>query len=410
MTNTAIVLAGGLGTRLRSVINDLPKPMAPVNEKPFLEYILDWLNDQNFSHCILSVGFRNEFIQDYFKKKYKNLSLEYSIENEPLGTGGGIQKACLLSKENETLIVNGDTYFNIDCKNFYKKHQWANADISIALKPMKHIERYGTVEINAVNRILHFKEKQKLKEGLINGGIYFLKIKKLLDLKLPEKFSFEKSFLETNAISNQIFGFPFEKYFIDIGIPEDYARAQYELPQLISRKEWTLFLDRDGVLNKRIANDYVKNVREFEWLPGSLRALKILSEFFGKIIIVSNQQGIGKGLMSENDLKVIHEKMLNDISQNDGGVDAVYFAPQLKTENSAYRKPEIGMALQAKKDFAGIDFLKSVMAGDSSSDLQFGRNAEMINVFVNTENINVDEKLFDYEFPDLLSFAQSLLS
>jgi D-glycero-alpha-D-manno-heptose 1-phosphate guanylyltransferase len=119
---------------------------------------------------------------------------------------------------------------------------------------MQKIERYGTVEINPENRILDFKEKQKLNSGLINGGIYFLKIKALLDLKLPEKFSFEKDFLEKNVSSIRMYGFSFRNYFIDIGIPEDYARSQHELPQLISRKEWTLFLDRDGVLNKRVVS------------------------------------------------------------------------------------------------------------------------------------------------------------
>jgi D-glycero-alpha-D-manno-heptose 1-phosphate guanylyltransferase len=367
------------------VVHDLPKSMAPVNGKPFLQFILDGLSDQSYSHCILSVGFKNELIRDHFGKGYKNLKLEYSIENEPLGTGGGIQKACLLAKEDEVLIVNGDTYFNIDCKNFYKKHQSAYAAVSIALKPLQQIERYGTVEINSENRVLQFKEKQKSDQGLINGGIYFLKTKALLDLKLPEKFSFENGFLEKNVHSIRMFGFPFDNYFIDIGIPEDYARAQHELPQLISRKEWTLFLDRDGVLNKRIVDDYVKDPGEFEWIPGVLEALKILSEFFGKIIIVSNQQGIGKGQMTENDLEIIHSKMLNEINQHDGRVDAIYFAPQLKSENSAYRKPGIGMALQAKADFPGIDFSKSVMAGDSENDLQFGRKAGMITVFINTE-------------------------
>jgi D-glycero-alpha-D-manno-heptose 1-phosphate guanylyltransferase len=125
MTTTAIVLAGGLGTRLRSVSNDLSKPMVPVNGKPFLHFVLDWLNDQSYSHCILSVGFKNELIQAHFNKKYKNLALEYSVEREPLGTGGGIQKACLLAKDDEVLIVNGDTYFNIDCGNFYRKHEAA---------------------------------------------------------------------------------------------------------------------------------------------------------------------------------------------------------------------------------------------------------------------------------------------
>jgi len=171
-------------------------------------------------------------------------------------------------------------------------------------------------------------------------------------------------------------------------------------------KSWTLFLDRDGVINKKIDNDYVKAWEQFEFLPGVIEALKILSVKFGKIIIVTNQQGVGKQLMSEDDLHAIHKKMIIDIEKAGGRIDKIYFAPQLKSENSDYRKPAIGMALQAQKEFTDIDFSKSIMVGDSYHDMQFGKKAGMTTVFISP----MPEQLpvIDMQFDSLHSFANSL--
>lgn len=147
-------------------------------------------------------------------------------------------------------------------------------------------------------------------------------------------------------------------------------------------KTWTLFLDRDGVINKRLHGDYVKNISEFEFLPGVLDAIKLFSSVFGKIIVVTNQQGIGKGLYTVEQLQEVHARMLREIEASGGRVDAVYFAPNLAAENSPMRKPGIGMALKAKEQFPEIDFRRSLMVGDSVSDLQFGRNAGMFTAFV----------------------------
>ncbi len=147
-------------------------------------------------------------------------------------------------------------------------------------------------------------------------------------------------------------------------------------------KTWTLFLDRDGVINKRLHGDYVKNVSEFEFLPGVLDALKTFSEVFGKIIVVTNQQGIGKGIYSAAQLNEIHAHMVQQVHAAGGRMDAVFFAPNLASENSPLRKPGIGMALQAKAQFPEIDFGRSLMIGDSISDLEFGRTAGMRTMYV----------------------------
>ncbi len=169
---------------------------------------------------------------------------------------------------------------------------------------------------------------------------------------------------------------------------------------------WTLFLDRDGVINKKLDNDYVKHWIEFEFLNGTLEALKIINAVFGKIVVVTNQQGIGKGIYRTEDLELIHKNMIYEITYFGGRIDKVYFSPYLNSENHITRKPNIGMALNAKTDFPKIDFLNSIIVGDSLSDMEFGRKAGMKTVFISTEPL-LDSRI-DFNFKSLLEFSKAL--
>jgi histidinol-phosphate phosphatase family protein len=146
-------------------------------------------------------------------------------------------------------------------------------------------------------------------------------------------------------------------------------------------KSWTLFLDRDGVINERIVDDYVKTKEQFVFLPRAAESIALLGNYFGKIVVVTNQQGIGKGLYTHDDLSSIHNYMKSEVEKLGGRIDAVFYAPNLASENSPLRKPGIGMALNAQKIFPHIDFAKSMMVGDTGSDMQFARNAGMKSVF-----------------------------
>ncbi|MCA6365210.1 MAG: HAD family hydrolase [Bacteroidetes bacterium] len=168
-------------------------------------------------------------------------------------------------------------------------------------------------------------------------------------------------------------------------------------------KSWTLFLDRDGVINRRLPDDYVKHPGEFEMLPGAAQAVAKLSKHFGRIVVVTNQQGIGKGLYSEADLAAVHEKMHAAFAEAGVKIDAVYFAPQLSHENSPMRKPGIGMALKAKEDFPEIDFSLALMVGDSASDLRFASNADMFAIFIGDKIPEGETAIF--AMPDLTGVA-----
>ena len=170
-------------------------------------------------------------------------------------------------------------------------------------------------------------------------------------------------------------------------------------------KSWTLFLDRDGVVNTRLVDDYVKNINEFEFMPGVLGAFKVFAEKFGKIIIVTNQQGVGKGIMTMDDVVKVHDFMLKEIENQKGRVDAIYVCPQLKSDPDNFRKPSPKMAYMAQHDFPEIDLEKSIMVGDMNSDLEFGKNCGMYTVFVGDEPIKIRP---DAKYKSLFDFAKIL--
>ena len=216
----AIVLAGGFGTRLKEVVSDVPKPMAPVNGKPFLEYLIKDLGEKGIRHIILAVGYKKEIIKEYFKNRYENIEITYSEELTPLVTGGAIKKALKLAKEADIFIVNGDTFFDVDLKKMKEFHIENKSTLTVAVKEMENFDRYGSLVIKE-KKIIEFEEKKKKAKGKINGGIYLIK-KDLLNRIEKENFSFEKKVLEDKKIEK--YSYESQGYFIDIGIPEDYFK------------------------------------------------------------------------------------------------------------------------------------------------------------------------------------------
>jgi len=231
MPNEAIILAGGFGTRLKEKISEIPKPMAPIQGRPFLEFLLTYLKRYKIGHVVLSVGYKSNIISDYFGEEFDGMKISYAIEKEPLGTGGGIKLAMEhLSGEN-TFILNGDTLFQVnlaDLNEFYTAH---SADLAIALKRKRDISRYGTVELD-YSKVKGFREKRPVTSGLINGGVYLTSSSIFERFDLPEKFSFETDFLEKHLDDMEVHAMTSKAYFIDIGIPQDYDKAHRELPGL----------------------------------------------------------------------------------------------------------------------------------------------------------------------------------
>ena len=301
MVKEAIILAGGLGTRLREAVPDLPKCMAPVAGKPFLSCVIDHLRIQGVERFIFSLGYKWGVIEEYLQKEYATLDYTSVIEQEPLGTGGAIQLAIQKASSNNVAIANGDTLFKIKLDEVETLHDFRDAECTLALKPMQNFDRYGVVDTDSNGKIISFKEKQFYQDGFINGGVYLINKERFLNHSFPEKFSFEKDYLEKFCGEGRFFGSRQDGYFIDIGIPEDYQKAQNDLKKPVLDlkkidKSWTLFLDRDGVINEERLGEYVLHWGEFVFSKGVLEVFKKLSDKFGRVIIISNQGASEKGL------------------------------------------------------------------------------------------------------------------
>lgn len=224
-TNEAIVLAGGFGTRLKDLLPGIPKCMAPVNGKPFLTYVLAYLEQQKINKVILSVGYLKDHIINYFGNTYRSLKIEYAIENEPLGTGGAIKYSMEQCIQDQVFVINGDTFFQVDLESMWLIHNQSAADITIAVKQLNDSSRYGLVETDGSGRITAFKEKE-IQPGRfrINGGIYLVNKQSFRDIH-EKRFSLENDIFKVSCSSLILQSFESTQPFLDMGIPEDYARA-----------------------------------------------------------------------------------------------------------------------------------------------------------------------------------------
>jgi D-glycero-alpha-D-manno-heptose 1-phosphate guanylyltransferase len=224
----AVVLCGGLGTRLRSVSGSKPKALVDIAGRPFLEVVLAQLLRAGVGRVILATGYGHELVQAHFGHRWRQVDVVYSREREPLGTGGALAQALGSASTDPVLVVNGDTYFDVDLGALADFHVAREAAVTLALKRLAGFDRYGTVELTG-DRVVAFHEKRPCDEGLINGGIYVLGRDLFAGEGLASAFSFERDFLERRLASRNVCGMEHDGYFIDIGVPEDYARACKDL-------------------------------------------------------------------------------------------------------------------------------------------------------------------------------------
>ena len=368
----AVILAGGFGTRLAHVVSDVPKPMAPIKKNPFLEYIIKTLKKQGFDSFIFLTGYKSECIEKHFKS-LKNAA--FIKEETALGTGGAILNA-YDKLDDEFYVINGDTFFDIDysiLENFGK-----NKPITLALRYTNNIERYGFVEIDDDFKIKSFVEKGKLPEnridGFINGGIYY--VHKSVLKPYADKFNNEFISLETEIFpkllaNNDLYGLPIGGCFIDIGIPEDYYRAQDLIPDWISRELTpALFIDKDGTL---IENTEYPHGRDFKIIKSTIDILKNYAAGHYHIVMVTNQAGIGKDKFTIEQMQEGFDGIKEFYKKYEVNFDDIEYCPFHKNaviKNYAYdtilRKPNPGMILTACEKLK-IDLKNSIMVGDNPS-------------------------------------------
>jgi len=229
---TAVILAGGLGTRLRKVFPDRPKVMAVINGKPFLCYLLDYLAEANIERIIISTGYMAEKILETIGSAYKGLQIDYSREENPLGTGGALKLAGQVVATKHCLVMNGDSYTEFDLVLLFIKHQKKDAKVTIVVKTVEDSSRYGTIQMDEKNNIINFTEKgDTVGRGLINAGVYLMSTSALQEIPKKTPCSLEYDFFP-EMVGNGIYGYKTKGKFIDIGTPESYAAAEEFFNQL----------------------------------------------------------------------------------------------------------------------------------------------------------------------------------
>ncbi len=376
----AIVLAGGFGTRLAHVVSDVPKPMAPVCNRPFLRFILDDLQRKGVERVILAVGYKQEVIRDYFGEHYRGMQIVYSSEDEPLFTGGAIKKALRLCKEERVFVVNGDTFFDVNLQDMMR----AQAEIVVAVKQMHDFSRYGTVRVDD-GRIRGFCEKKPCKQGYINGGVYL--ISRIVLENYPQgKFSFEKDILESRLSEIDMAAVESTGYFIDIGVPEDYATAQGTMRERVPFNK-AAFFDRDGTINVDV--HYLHRPEDLQFIDGMPEFIRKWNDWGYKVIVVTNQAGIARGYYDEDEMRALHHYMNDRLAEYGAHIDAFYFCPHHPdiTGPCRCRKPEPGMIEDAIREF-DLAPAKCILFGDKPWDAEAGEKCGVKGIMTNKGELN----------------------
>lgn len=377
MDRQVVVLAGGLGTRLRSVVRDVPKPMADIQGKPFLEYLLQLLVQNGYQNFLFLVGYKGDVIKSYFGDGSKfGVNIGYSSESAPLGTGGALFNAWD-KLSDDFFVVNGDTFFDIQYEIVEDFVKSKNTEFLIALRYSNDLSRYGIIEIDDNYKVISFSEKGQVQEnridGYINGGVYFVNKKALepfYEKYIGSVVSLENDILPSLVKLSKVYGLPVGGKFIDIGIPEDYFSSQSIIPSTImQQRKPAVFVDRDGTIVEDAGYVYGTNL---VFKNETIEVLKRAKQEGKYVIIVTNQAGIAKGMFTEEESIATTEYVIKRLEEYGAHVDGYYYCPyhpegvvEKYRKISLLRKPEPGMILKACDDFR-IDLKSSMMIGDNS--------------------------------------------
>ena len=387
MLRQAVVLVGGRGTRLGELTDTLPKPMLPVGERPFLDILLGEIARHGLTDILLLTGYRGDVIAArYDGRNIGGANIRCIQEAEPMGTAGALRTAASALDE-EFLMLNGDCLFDINLLAIPLVEADGRWVAKIALRQIADASRYGTVELEAT-RIVQFRERGGANAALINGGIYILR-REILD-HIPEgPSSIERDIFPALADQGLAFGAPFEGFFLDIGIPADYERAQALIPAALTRP--AAFLDRDGVLNHD--DGYTHRPDHFRWIEGAVEAVRHLNDRGFYVFVVTNQAGVARGFYDETTVQALHGWMQSQLAPYGAHIDAFYYCPhhpdgtvQTYRRICDSRKPGSGMFERALRQWP-VDRANSFVIGDRQSDLEAGARVGIAGVLFQGGNL-----------------------
>lgn len=368
MLRQAVVLVGGLGTRLGPLTRDMPKPMLPVAGEPFLDILLRNIARHGFEEILLLARHQAQKVRDHYASgRIGGAVVRVLEETGQAGTGGALREAAA-ELDEVFLLSNGDSFFDFNYLALAQQFAQRDAQLAIALREVPDVSRYGRVSVDAQGIVTGFAEKSPgtAGPGLINGGVYVVS-RRVLDRIGPGQVSLESDVIPGLVQEGQVCGQRFEGYFLDIGLPETYDQAQHELPAVDRRK--VVFFDRDGTLTRD--DGYTHRVEDLEFLPGAIAAIRQLNDAGRLVIVLTNQAGIARGLYGTGDMQRFHAAMQRDLQAAGAHVDGFFFCPHHPdiTGPCACRKPGTGLFEQAAAQFR-MDLDGAVMIGDKASDIE----------------------------------------
>ncbi len=375
MLSQALILAGGLGTRLGELTRQTPKPLLPVGGRPFLEYIVWNLKRHGITRILISVGYLAEQIMEHFGDgSCYGVSIDYVVEREPAGTGGALLLAAP-KLDDFFLVVNGDTLFDLNYLDLALLMKTGRPAAAMALRYVENVGRYGEVCL-VEDTVAGFYEKAGLGRGLVNGGVYVMRretVKKLSSVPC----SLEKDLFPLLAAGGLLKGRAYNGFFIDIGLKESVNEADVSVPMW--QRKPAVFLDRDGVLN--IDCGYVHRPEDFAWVDGAPEAVKWLNDRGYLVIVITNQAGIARGCYTEEGFRQFTAWVNEELRRCGAHIDATYYCPHHPTEGLApyrlecdCRKPSPGLIKRALAEWP-VDPVSSLMIGDREKDLLAARAA-----------------------------------
>ncbi len=366
----AVILAGGQGTRLRPLTNDCPKPMILINDRPFLEYLIELLKNNGISEIILLLGYLPDKIINHFGdgRKY-GLSIKYSVTNVNDETGTRLRKALPLLKD-KYLLMYCDNYWPLDLKELIKFHDNHNVAATVTIHTNKDATTKNNVIVDENGYVIKY-DKNRTERGLNGVDIGFFILNKDISSIMPSgNFSLEKKVIPKLIAQQQLAGYKTDHKYYSIG---SLGRLT-DTKKFLSPKK-IIFLDRDGVINKKPPKaDYVKKWEEFKFLPGAIKALKILNEKGFKIYIITNQPGIARKLMTKKDLNNIHKNLKKEVEKTGGHIAGIYPCLHGWEDNCDCRKPKAGLLFQAARNLC-LDLTKTIFIGDDERDIKAGKTA-----------------------------------